>query len=144
MADQASRELQRKVEDVIDRFSQQSLSVQKKAIQCSLSCFDRHAGYKEVGQCVQQCQKPFEGLSQVTQRELGGLQSGVQHCMQQCYNQVAPLMQNVDAGAAMPSAAEQQAAQSKMDGCSMQCIKNAMSQVDDVESRLLQHVKNMS
>jgi len=138
MAEQLSRELQRKVEDVIDSFSQKSLAVQKKAAECSVKCFDQHQNYKQVGQCIQQCQVPFENLANVTQKELGGLQSGVQNCMSQCVQSVSHLTTS------MATEQQKMEAQSKVESCSMDCMKQTMSQVADVDRRLDQHLKNHS
>lgn len=65
MVEVAQRELQTSVEALVDRFSNGSLAVQKKGVECSLRCFQDGHDFKKVGRCIQECQKPFEELSQV-------------------------------------------------------------------------------
>ncbi|CAD7938131.1 unnamed protein product [Amoebophrya sp. A25] len=67
------KDLQNQVESLADRFSIAAVPVQRKGVECSLKCFDTHGEkYKDIGACVQKCQKPFEELSAATNREFQG------------------------------------------------------------------------
>ncbi|CAD7938126.1 unnamed protein product [Amoebophrya sp. A25] len=72
------KDLQNQVDSLADRFSLAAGPVQRKGVECSLKCFDTHGekykDYKDIGACVQKCQKPFEELSAATDREFQGLQ----------------------------------------------------------------------
>ncbi len=54
--------------------------------------------YKDVGKCIQACQKPFEELSHITSREFNTLQSGIQGCQKSCMDNVMPKLEAVKAG----------------------------------------------
>ncbi len=90
--------LQRSVEGVIDRFSNESLPIQKQTIQCSLDCFSALQDYKEIGKCMQKCNKPFEELQKVTEKEFSGLQRSVQRCQQGCYDSIQPQIDGMGLG----------------------------------------------
>ena len=44
----AESEMQSEVNKLIDRFSNRSLPVQNKGVECSLNCFNQGQDYKEV------------------------------------------------------------------------------------------------
>ena len=143
--EQAQSALQRSVEGLIERFSTRSLSVQKKSVQCSLNCFDKYpTSAKNVGNCIQSCQKPFEELSKITNKEFSQLQGGVQTCQKSCMDKLMPQLEAVRSGLAPAlTPTEETKLQGEMEQCSVRCLKEGLPKVAEMEKRLEGYVVRM-
>ncbi len=53
-----------------------SVPIQKQGLECSLNCFQSFEAknYKDIGNCVEKCQKPFQELGSVTNKEFQGIE----------------------------------------------------------------------
>ena len=167
----AQKQLQGGVEALIDRFSGQSLPLQKKSVECSLRCFDSHgisgdassftassiadtsaftgkgpgpgiSAAQKVGKCIQQCQKPFEELSKITNQEFGNLQGSVQQCQQACVSKAQVKL----GGAGSPDAndpAKMGVMRNEMESCSATCMEEGFSNLSALEGRLKGYLGGM-
>ncbi|CAD7953980.1 unnamed protein product [Amoebophrya sp. A120] len=139
------RTLQSNVEQVIERFSIASVPIQKQGLECSLNCFQSFEAknYKDIGNCVEKCQKPFQELGSVTNKEFQGLQRGVQTCQQSCMDVIQPQLDAIRSGLQkQPSEAEQKVMQANVEQCASKCITDhGIGKLTDVESRLMGYIK---
>lgn len=139
MAEQVGKEFQSKVEAMVDRVSNAMLPVQRKGAECALRCFDTHKGqYKEVGRCVENCQKPFAEVGEFTNRQFQQLQNSVQACAQVCSSRIGPKFE-----AARGDLDQQQKIQKEHDECIVRCFKDAEPQLTEVEARILNRGKQL-
>lgn len=140
----AQKELQTRMEGIVEKFAVDALPAQKKAVQCSLDCFSTYQTPKEVASCGQRCQKPFEELSQVANKEFGGVQNQVRSCQQGCMSKLTPQLEAIRAGlSATPSEEQQKQMQLDVDSCATQCMRDALDSIGGVETRLQGYLKNM-
>ena len=136
MAEKAGKDFQSKVEAMVDRVSNAMLPVQRKGAECALGCFDTFTSYKDVGRCMENCQKPFSELGEFTNREFQQLQHSVQACAQVCSSRIGPKFE-----AASGNPLQQQQFQKEHEECISSCFKEAEPSLADVEARIYKRGK---
>merc|ERR1719313_2747383 len=129
-AQKAQDAFQQKVEGLMDRVHQALMPATKSGLVCALKCFDQHKDHKEVSKCMEVCQKPFEDLGEGVNRELLGIQSSVDGCMQELHSRMAPRLQSM-------TEADKPALDQEMAQGFSRCFQNTEPQLREVEERLL-------
>lgn len=138
-----ANKLQEEIQKIVDRFSVSLIAPQKKSVECVLGCFDSYpSDGKQIQSCSERCQRPFQELQNVAQKEFGGIQNGFVSCQRACSAEIAPQIDAVKSGLNNLTEADRANMELKMKQCSEQCIHKAHDQLPEMEKRLNTYVGN--
>lgn len=129
---EAARDFETKVEDVMKAITQAVLPLQKKSYECCVTCFDKNGqNLDAIGKCIQECQAPAEVFGDKLRQEMQSFQNQISGCQQSCHNKFSMAFNDTEA------LDKRNSIQQQMEVCASSCFSDALPQLGDVRRRML-------
>eukprot|EP00904_Undaria_pinnatifida_P001153 jgi/Undpi1/11038/HiC_scaffold_30.g13338.m1 len=117
--------------DNIDKLYARPL--QKAAYLCMAKCNDNITMSSEaVNACMRRCEQPLQGINQVVQQEVGGMQNRLQRCTMDCADDAKD---SIPAGAKEGDAAVERA-MAQNAKCAGVCVKKHLALMPGIEAKI--------